>query len=73
MSSIDKGKEEFIQKDLKFEDAVEQLSDIVNDMENSEVDLDNMIKNYKIGLSLLKYCQDKINDAEFKVTEVNAE
>ena len=73
MSSIDKGKEEFIQKGLKFEDAVEQLSDIVNNMENSEVDLDNMIKNYKIGLSLLKFCHDKINDAEFKVTQVNVE
>ena len=73
MSNIDKGKEEFIQEDLNFEDAVEQLSIIVNTMENSDVDLDNIIENYQKGLSLLKFCQDKIKNAEFKLTEVSSE
>ena len=49
-----------ISQDLKFEDAVERLSHIVNDMEDSEVDLDKMIRNYQKGLSLLKYCQKKL-------------
>ena len=73
MSNIDKGKEEFIQEDLNFEDAVEQLSIIVNTMENSDVDLDNIIENYQKGLSLLKFCQDKIKNAEFQLTEVSSE
>ena len=60
MSKNDKGKEEFIHEDLNFEDAVEQLSIIVNTMENSDIDLDNIIENYQKGLSLLKFCQDKI-------------
>mgnify|MGYP001174396952 FL=1 len=60
-----------ISQDLKFEDAVERLSHIVNEMEDSEVDLDKMIRNYQKGLSLLKFCQKKIEEAEFKITELS--
>jgi exodeoxyribonuclease VII small subunit len=57
---------------LKFEDAVNQLDEIVSKMENAEVDLDSMIKNYQSGMSLLKHCQKKIEEAEFKLNEVSA-
>lgn len=57
-------------QDLRFEDAIDQLNEIVNKMENSEVDLDNMIENYETGLSLLRFCQKKIEEAEFKLTEL---
>ena len=58
--------------ELKFEDAVTQLNQIVDLMESSDVDLDKMIKNYQQGLSLLKFCQKKIQEAEFKLTELNS-
>ncbi len=58
--------------ELKFEDAVTQLNQIVDLMESSDVDLDKMIKNYQQGLSLLKFCQKKIQEAEFKFTELNS-
>ena len=58
--------------ELKFEDAVIQLNQIVDLMESSDVDLDKMIKNYQQGLSLLKFCQKKIQEAEFKLTELNS-
>ena len=58
--------------ELKFEDAVTQLNKIVDLMESSDVDLDKMIKNYQQGLSLLKFCQKKIQEAEFKLTELNS-
>lgn len=58
--------------ELKFEDAVTKLNQIVDLMENSDVDLDKMIKNYQQGLSLLKFCQKKIQEAEFKLTELNS-
>ena len=41
-------------------------------MESSDVDLYKMIKNYQQGLSLLKFCQKKIQEAEFKLTELNS-
>ena len=58
--------------ELKFEDAVTQLNQIVDLMESSDVDLDKMIKNYQQGLWLLKFCQKKIQEAEFKLTELNS-
>ena len=61
-----------IPQELKFEDAVTKLNHIVDRMESSDVDLDNMIKNYQAGLSLLKFCQNKIHEAEFKLTKLNS-
>ena len=58
---------------LKFEDAINQLDEIVSKMEHTEVDLDSMIKNYQSGISLLKHCQKKVEEAEFKLTEVSSD
>ena len=54
---------ESLLKDLKFEDAVTQLTSLVNKMESEDVDLDSMVESYQEGLSLLKFCQKKIEDA----------
>ena len=45
--------------DLKFEDAVTQLTNLVNKMESEDVGLDSMVESYQEGLSLLKFCQKK--------------
>ena len=72
MTSIDNTSEHEIQQGLKFEDAVVKLNQTVERMESTDVDLDKMIENYQSGLSLLKFCQKKIQEAEFKLTELNA-
>lgn len=72
MTSIDNTSELEIPQGLKFEDAVVKLNQIVERMESTDVDLDKMIENYQSGLSLLKFCQKKIQEAEFKLTELNA-
>ena len=71
MSSIDNTSEFENPQGLKFEDAVLKLNQIVERMESTEVDLDKMIENYHSGLILLKFCQKKIQEAEFKLTELN--
>ena len=71
MSSNDNTSEFENPQGLKFEDAVLKLNQIVERMESTEVDLDKMIENYQSGLSLLKFCQKKIQEAEFKLTELN--
>ena len=43
--------------ELKFEDAIDKLEQIVTDMEHNKVDLNSMIKNYKEGMTLLKFCK----------------
>ena len=55
--------------DIKFEDAVTLLTSLVNKMESEDVGLDNMIESYQEGLSLLKFCQKKIEDAEYNLKE----
>ena len=67
MNNEDTTDNDSISQDLKFEDAVERLSHIVNEMEDSEVDLDKMIRNYQKGLSLLKFCQKRLKKLNSKL------
>ena len=59
--------------ELKFEDAIDKLEQIVTDMEHNKVDLNSMIENYKEGMSLLKFCKKSIDLAELKVSEIAGE
>jgi len=59
--------------ELKFEDAIDKLEQIVTDMEHTKVDLNSMIENYKEGMSLLKFCKKSIDLAELKVSEISGE
>ena len=59
--------------ELKFEDAIDKLEQIVTDMEHNKVDLNSMIENYKEGMTLLKFCKKSIDLAELKVSEISRE
>ena len=59
--------------ELKFEDAIDKLEQIVTDMEHNKVDLNSMIENYKEVMSLLKFCKKSIDLAELKVSEISGE
>ena len=59
--------------ELKFEDAIDKLEQIVTDMEHNKVDLNSMIENYKEGMTLLKFCKKSIDLAELKVSEISCE
>ena len=59
--------------ELKFEDAIDKLEQIVTDMEHNKVDLNSMIENYKEGMTLLKFCKKSIDLAELKVSEISTE
>ena len=54
-------------KELKFEQAISRLSDIVAEIEDSETTLDNSIKLYKEGLSLAQNCGDILGKYESEV------
>ena len=59
--------------ELKFEEAIEKLEQIVTSMEQREVDLNSMIENYKEGMELLKFCKKSIDTAELKVSQISSE
>lgn len=52
---------------MKFEDSLEKLERIVEDLENGDITLDKAIKKYQDGMSISKQCLDLLNKAEKKV------
>lgn len=51
-------------KDLTFEEAIENLEKIVNGLENGELPLDKSVENFKKGMELSNYCSKLLDDAE---------
>ena len=57
-----------------FEDSLAELEKIVANMEAGQLPLEESLAAYKRGTELLKFCQQKIQDAESQVrvlTEAN--
>mgnify|MGYP001139445634 CR=1 FL=1 len=54
-------------KKNSFESSIKRLEQIVNDMENSELDIDKAMKLFEEGISLVRECSAKLNEAKKKV------
>lgn len=65
---------EKINKD-SFEYSYKKLEKILDQLEQNieEKSLDEIIENYQEGLTLLKVCRDKLNEAELKIEKINLE
>lgn len=50
-----------------FENAIEQLEQIIQHIETNQVNLDSALNQYKQGMELVKFCQDKLKDVEQKI------
>lgn len=50
-----------------FEHAIEQLEQIIQHIETNQVNLDSALNQYKQGMELVKFCQDKLKDVEQKI------
>ena len=55
--------------DLPYEEAINELKKIIEETEAGEIPLEDMVKNYNIGMNLLKHCQSQLEKAEFKMHE----
>ena len=55
-------------KEIKYEEAVRQLEEIVGQMENDELDIDDLTEKLKAAQKLIKLCKDNLTktDAEIK-------
>ena len=51
----------------KFETALQRLEEIVQQLEGGEINLDDMLKVYEEGTGLIKFCLEKLDDAENKI------
>ncbi|WP_071460082.1 exodeoxyribonuclease VII small subunit [Bacillus massilinigeriensis] len=58
---------------LTFEQAMEELEDIVSKLEEGDVPLEEAITYYKRGVELSKLCSDKLKNVENQLTQVLTE
>jgi exodeoxyribonuclease VII small subunit len=57
----------------KFEDAFARLSEIVSQLEAGETGLEESLKLYAEGMSLVQLCGKKLSEAEKKIEQLTAE
>lgn len=51
-----------------FEDAMAQLEKIVQSLESGDLPLDKALKKFEEGVRLSKFCFDKLEETEKKIT-----
>ena len=51
-----------------FEKAMEKLEKIVQELESSDLPLEKAIKKFEEGVQLSKFCSEKLNETEKKIT-----
>ena len=56
--------------DISFEDAVEKLDSIVEEMESDDLPLDKMLVSYEEGARLVKLCEEKLKAAETRIMQL---
>ena len=57
----------------KYEELVSDLKEIVKKIEDGETSLDEMITLYEQGSVLIKQCEDRLAEAEMKISKLSKE
>lgn len=53
---------------MNFEENIEQLEKIVQELEKGELNLEDSIKKFEEGMELSKKCNDILEEAEKRIT-----
>ncbi len=56
--------------EIKYEEAVKRLEEIVEILEKNEVPLDEALSLFEEGTKLSKNCLNLLNEAKIKITEI---
>ncbi len=62
-----------MEKKEKFEDKIKELEQIITDLESDNIDLDDSIEKYTKAMNLVKYCDEKLKNAEEQVNKIVSE
>ena len=57
-------------KEIKYEEALCQLEDIVSKMENEELDIDELTTELKQAQKLVKLCKDKLTKTDKEIKTI---
>lgn len=60
-------------KQFKYEDAIHELEDIVESMENNELDIDSMATKLMRAQELIKLCKDKLTKTDAEIKKILAD
>ena len=55
----------------KIEDALEELDQMIEELEDRETSLEDSFQIYQEGIRLLKFCNEKIDTVEKKMMQMN--
>lgn len=58
------------QKEISFEENLDNLEKIVKDLESGNIPLDDAIEKFNEAMKLAKLCDDKLKNAEDKVNSI---
>lgn len=59
--------------EISFEDAMQRLDEIVGGMETDRMPLEEMIRSYEEGVTLLKSCRQRLENARRRVEVISAD
>ena len=57
-------------QNLTYEEAITELDNIINNIENNNIKLTDSITFYEKGINLKKHCEDILNSAKLKVDKL---
>ena len=57
-------------KKISFEDALKELEQIVDNLNNDELDLDKAISAYEKGMRLKKICEERLKEAKLRIDNI---
>ena len=60
-------------KELRFEESLKELENIVDQLESGDIDLEKSVKLYEKGMLLKKNCEDKLKNVEMQIKKIKLE
>jgi len=61
-----------IDQNLKYEDALKKLQEIVGMLERKEIKIDELSKKVQVAKKLVDYCREKLNKTEEEINKIIA-
>lgn len=58
---------------MTFEEAMKRLEEIVTRLEDKSLPLDAALEDFDNAISLVKYCNEVLSQAEIRISEVTGE
>jgi exodeoxyribonuclease VII small subunit len=60
-------------KKISFEDALKDLEEIVENLNNDELELEKAISAYEKGMELKKICEQRLKEAKLRIENIKDE